>query len=135
MIVVFRLTPEQISNRMRDEIRHLRRIKQLNTGDKESSSPCSSGPSSPGNNAVGDYTTESMGSPSQSTKKDSPLFTFRQVGLICERLLREREQHLRREYDQVLTNKLAEQYDMFVKFTHDQIQKRFEAAAAPSYLS
>ena len=46
------------------------------------------------------------------------------MSLICERLVREREEALREEYDQVLTNKLAEQYDAFVKFTYDQIQRR-----------
>ena len=55
-----------------------------------------------------------------------------QVSLICERMLKERETEIREEYDRVLTLKLAEQYDAFVKFTHDQLQKRFEANAAPS---
>jgi len=65
-------------------------------------------------------------SPNQSLKdqNDKPLFNFKQVSLICERLVREREEALREEYDQVLTNKLAEQYDAFVKFTYDQIQRR-----------
>jgi hypothetical protein len=55
-----------------------------------------------------------------------------QVGLICERMLKERESQIREEYDRVLNTKLSEQYDAFVKFTYDQIQKRFEAAAVPS---
>ena len=38
--------------------------------------------------------------------------------------MREREEALREEYDQALTSKLAEQYDAFVKFTYDQIQRR-----------
>lgn len=62
-----------------------------------------------------------------STKKDlddKPIFTFKQVSLICERLVREREEAVREEYDKVLTTKLAEQYDAFVKFTYDQIQRR-----------
>jgi hypothetical protein len=50
-------------------------------------------------------------------------------------MLRERENELREMYEQALATKLAEQYDTFVKFTYDQIQKRFEATAAPSYLS
>lgn len=54
------------------------------------------------------------------------------MSLICERMLKERETEIREEYDRVLTLKLAEQYDAFVKFTHDQLQKRFEANAAPS---
>ena len=47
-------------------------------------------------------------------------------------MMKEREAEIREEYDRVLTLKLAEQYDAFVKFTHDQLQKRFEANAAPS---
>lgn len=47
-------------------------------------------------------------------------------------MLKERETEIREEYNRVLTLKLAEQYDAFVKFTHDQLQKRFEANAAPS---
>jgi hypothetical protein len=47
-------------------------------------------------------------------------------------MLKERETEIREEYDRVLTLKLAEQYDAFVKFTQDQLQKRFEANSAPS---
>jgi hypothetical protein len=47
-------------------------------------------------------------------------------------MLKERESQIREEYDRVLNTKLSEQYDTFVKFTYDQIQKRFEAAAVPS---
>ena len=77
-------------------------------------------------------------SPSSSSSSCSapnsltPVFTFKQVGLICERLLRDQENQIREEYDKVLETKLAEQYDTFVKFTYDQIQKRFEAGATPS---
>lgn len=48
--------------------------------------------------------------------------------MICERMLKEREEKLREQYDAVLNTKLAEQYDAFVKFTYDQIQRRYEAA-------
>lgn len=40
-------------------------------------------------------------------KMDVPLFSFRQINLICARLLREREEQLRGEYDGILTSKLA----------------------------
>lgn len=59
---------------------------------------------------------------------------FFQVQMICERMLKEREDALREQYDVVLNNKLAEQYDAFVKFTYDQIQKRFEATPSCEYL-
>lgn len=52
--------------------------------------------------------------------------------MICERMIRERESEIREEYDSVLSTKLAEQYDAFVKFTYDQIQKNYNAAAPPS---
>lgn len=64
--------------------------------------------------------------------KSLMIWNATQVGLICERMLKERESQIREEYDRVLNAKLSEQYDAFVKFTYDQIQKRFEAAAVPS---
>lgn len=51
-----------------------------------------------------------------------------QVQLICEQMMKEREEKLCEQYDAVLNTKLAEQYDAFVKFTYDQIQRRYEAA-------
>lgn len=84
---------------------------------------------------------ESSGSemgPESPRRPDSPqnlmrhgekaLFTFKQVQLICESMIKERENQLRERYESVLTTKLAEQYDAFVKFTYDQIQRRYEAA-------
>ena len=44
---------------------------------------------------------------SSPTRKEQPLFTLRQVGMICERLLKEREEKIREEYDDILTTKLA----------------------------
>ena len=40
-------------------------------------------------------------------KREAPLFTFKQVSLLCDRLLKEREDLIRAEYDKVLTSKLA----------------------------
>ncbi|CAM9153526.1 unnamed protein product [Lampetra fluviatilis] len=64
----------------------------------------------------------------------SPLLTLRQVALICERAVREREESLREEYEGVLTSKLSEQYDAFVKFNHDQMLRRYGERPA-SYVS
>ncbi|XP_054940639.1 LOW QUALITY PROTEIN: akirin-1-like [Physeter macrocephalus] len=59
-------------------------------------------------------------------KKDQPTFTLlRQVGIICERLLKDYEDKIREEYQQILNTKPAEQYESFVKFTHDQIMRRY----------
>lgn len=49
-------------------------------------------------------------------------------------MLKEREESLREQYDAVLNTKLAEQYDAFVKFTYDQIQRRYEAAPSCKFL-
>lgn len=76
----------------------------------------------------------SSGSLSPQSKKDQPLFTLRQVGIICERLIKEREEKIREEYEEILDTKLAEQYDTFVKFTHDQIMRRYGEQPA-SYVS
>lgn len=131
--VTSRLNMDQISVSIREEMKRLHRRKQLYGVEPGSNG----GPSSPESDAI-----DISGSPQpsashshQSSKPDKHLFTFRQVGMICERLLKEREETLRELYDEVLNTKLAEQYDTFVKFTYDQIQKRFDAAAAPSYLS
>lgn len=123
-----KLTSEEIAANIREEMRRLQRRKQLCFQGEGASS--SGGDSTP------------LGSPScpssqgllSPVRRDQPLFTFRQVGLICERMMKERESQIREEYDHVLSTKLAEQYDTFVKFTYDQIQKRFEGAT-PSYLS
>jgi len=65
---------------------------------------------------------------------DIPIFSMNQVNLICDRVLKEREQSIREQYDKILTQKLSEQYDAFVKFTHEQIQRRFENSQC-SYVS
>ncbi|KAF7395779.1 hypothetical protein HZH68_009829 [Vespula germanica] len=119
---------EKMAANIREEIRRLHRRKQLyfnpqiNNGDSSDMEGPSS-PSSPSACGSSSYT---------PSGKEKPLFTFRQVGLICERMLKEQETQIREEYDQILNMKLSEQYDAFVKFTYDQIQKRFESAAAPS---
>ena len=51
-----------------------------------------------------------IGTPSATSsplKKEQPLFTLRQVGMICERLLKEREEKVREEYEEILNTKLA----------------------------
>jgi uncharacterized protein (DUF885 family) len=69
------------------------------------------------------------------TKADKPIFTLKQMSMIAERMCAERVEQVRAEYDQILQQKLSEQYDAFVKFIDHQIQKRFNESMAPSYLS
>jgi hypothetical protein len=59
-------------------------------------------------------------------KNDLPLFTLEQVNSICEKLCKEREERVKEKYDLILSQKLNEQYDTFVRFTHDQLHKKFE---------
>ncbi|KAJ8943374.1 hypothetical protein NQ318_002607 [Aromia moschata] len=111
-----KLTPEYMAENIKAELKRMQRRKQLQYSMMENSDGSSSGG-------------ENSESPSRSEKA---LFTFKQVGLICERMLRERESEIREEYDSVLSAKLAEQYDAFVKFTYDQIHKNYSNSAAPS---
>lgn len=55
-----------------------------------------------------------------------PIFTLPQVTSLCDRLIKEREDELRQEYDNILSCKLAEQYEAFLKFSHDQLYSRFQ---------
>lgn len=69
-----------------------------------------------------------------SRGREQPLFTLSQVIMICERMLKEQESRIKEEYDKVLSCKLAEQYDSFVRFNQDQMRRRFGDNAA-SYVS
>jgi len=141
------LTMDHISISIRQEMKRMHRRKKLHynnykadsgsgSSDREGSrSPTNNGPPSPSNSDDTPASPTSLSLRRHHHCKDKQLFTFRQVGMICERLLKEREDSLRETYDELLNAKLVEQYDTFVKFTYDQIQKWFENSAAPSYLS
>ena len=43
----------------------------------------------------------------ESRTKEPAIFTLKQVKMIIERLWKEREQHIREEYEKVLSEKLA----------------------------
>lgn len=139
-------TSEQIAANIALELKRMQRRKQLQFGAGSSSNPPS--PGQPGaststSSTCMDNSPSSLHSQSTSSqffnalspnKKEAPLFTFRQVSLVCERMLKEREQQIKEEYDKVLTSKLAEQYESFLKFNHDQIQRRLTDRPA-SYFS
>lgn len=76
----------------------------------------------------------STGSMSPPRGKEQPTLTVKQVVLLCERLWKEREDKLREEYDQVLHERLTDQYDSFLKFTQDQIMRRYQQSSC-SYVS
>ncbi|XP_028835524.1 akirin-1 [Denticeps clupeoides] len=125
-----RLTPEQIFQNIRQEYSRYQRRRQLE-GAFNQSEACSS--------SEGQSPNPALASPSSppgtsSVRKDQPSFTLRQVGYLCERLLKDHEEKIREEYEQILNTKLAEQYESFVKFTQDQIMRRYGARPA-SYVS
>lgn len=64
------------------------------------------------------------------------MFTIAQTQTICEKIIKDREQRLREEYDRILQKQLAEQYEIFVKYTQDNISRLHNNSSAHlSYLS
>ncbi|KAH8302236.1 hypothetical protein KR044_004270 [Drosophila immigrans] len=124
-----KMSPDKMAENLCNEIKRLHKRKQLpitssaleRMQDSESSGS-EMGPESP-------LRPDSPPSHLMSRHhNEKALFTFKQVQLICEGIVKDREDQLRERYESVLTTKLAEQYDAFVKFTYDQIQRRYEAA-------
>ncbi|XP_049595350.1 akirin-2 isoform X2 [Syngnathus scovelli] len=125
-----RLSAEQILHSIKQEYKRIQKRKHLEAGGYQPSECCCSPESPPPSQSAMSVTSSGGASPS---RKEQPLFTLRQVGMICERLLKEREEKVREEYEETMTSKLAEQYDTFVKFTHDQLMRFGEQPA--SYVS
>lgn len=102
---------EQIASNLSLEIKRMQRRKQLQYPG------CPSPPNmSPPHESTSQSSLLDLPSGSSSTslfnalspnKKDIPIFTFRQVSMICERMLKDREDQVRQEYNSVLTCKLA----------------------------
>ncbi|KAG8588147.1 hypothetical protein GDO81_005888 [Engystomops pustulosus] len=120
------ISREQIFQNLRQEYTRYHRRRQLEGAFNQSEAGQSSEV----------QTSSSLTAPSSpgSMKKDQPSFSLRQVGILCERLLKDHEEKIREEYEQILNTKLEEQYESFVKFTHDQIMRRYGARPA-SYVS
>ncbi|XP_024241780.1 akirin-1 isoform X3 [Oncorhynchus tshawytscha] len=133
---------EQIFQNIRQEYSRYQRRRQLEGAFNQSEAACSStdapsstltAPSSPPG-ASQESAQEIRKLSSGASRKDQPSFTLRQVSYLCERLLKDHEEKIREEYEQILNTKLAEQYESFVKFTQDQIMRRYGARPA-SYVS
>uniref|UniRef100_A0A1L3N221 Akirin n=2 Tax=Culex pipiens TaxID=7175 RepID=A0A1L3N221_CULPI len=126
---VLHLTPEKLAQNITGEIKRLDRRKQLTFNHSERMQDSESSGSE-----IGPVSPRRPDSPPSMVKNlIRQLFTFKQVQMICERMLKEREDSLREQYEALLTTKVCEQYDAFVKFTYDQIERRYEAE--PSHLS
>lgn len=122
-----RLTPEQIFQNLRQEYTRYHRRRQLEGAFSQNEN---------GNSSEVQASTSltAPSSPGSVVKKDQPTFSLRQVGILCERLLKDHEDKIREEYEQILNTKLEEQYESFVKFTHDQIMRRY-GTRPTSYVS
>lgn len=122
--IALKLTSEQIVDNTRGESKKRRRNRQL----------CSDGCDKFDHSSSPDASSSSETSLMIPNCKDQSLFTYNQVVLICENVIKESENQIRHEYDRILNNKLAKQYDAFVKFANDQIHKCYKNRT-PSYLS
>lgn len=127
-----RLTPEQIFQNIRQEYSRYQRRRQLEGAFNQSEAAASTSSDLHGPNPA--LMAPSSPPGTSSVKKDQPSFTLRQVGFLCERLLKDHEEKIRQEYETILNTKLAEQYESFVKFTQDQIMRKYGTRPA-SYVS
>ena len=110
----FCLLPEQIAAQIGAELKRMQRRRQLQLPHASSSgSPTSSGSSSPihiqqdSQLAQSSLSSLSFFGALSPSKRDTPLFTFKQVSLVCDRMIKEREQQIREQYDKVLSCKLS----------------------------
>jgi len=141
-----KLTPAEIAENLRNEMKRLKKRRQFpaspsSMGGRSPPSSSSMGfplspssaPSSP--EPMVEAMEGTSAGPSTGGSKEKPIFTLKQMTMIAERMCKERVEQVRLEYDQILQQKLSEQYDAFVKFIDQQIQKRFSESQPASYLS
>ncbi|KAL4704007.1 hypothetical protein ACJJTC_018047 [Scirpophaga incertulas] len=122
-----KLTPERMAQEICDEIKRLQRRRQLRLASGAAAS-CSSSSGS-----EGDCSPPHRSTHNSQKVHNRALFTFKQVRMICERMLRDQEAALRVEYEHALSSKLAEQYEAFVRFNLDQVQRRPPPATCASF--
>lgn len=60
-----------------------------------------------GNSFTGSFPSLNINEVNSKSSKEQPMFTAKQVVMVCERLWKEREDKLREEYDQVLHERLS----------------------------
>ncbi|OAF66740.1 hypothetical protein A3Q56_05500 [Intoshia linei] len=59
---------------------------------------------------------------------------IKQAAICCNKILAERESELRREYDNILCERLSQQHSAFIQFTNDQVKRKYNKNP-PSYVS
>jgi hypothetical protein len=69
-----------------------------------------------------------------ASNDDIPMFTYAEATQICARRLREMDRSLRDQYEKLLTDKLVDQYDTFIRYTHDSVHKNQSKQASSNRL-
>jgi len=69
---------------------------------------------------------QQQGSESQQQQQPQQFFTAEEVKRILDRALKVQEDHLREQYDKVLTERLHEQFNRFAKFNEDLISRQMK---------
>ena len=111
------LTPEQIANNLRDEIKRLKRRRQFVGPSSPGSPGAHQDPASPGSapsspEPMMDMDQGAMmAAAGSSSRADNtkPIFTLKQMIMIADRMCAERVEQVRAEYDNILQQKLSEQ--------------------------
>lgn len=136
-----KVTTEQIAARISSEIKRLQHHRRRTHGSNSSSPPPTGSPPLSHRKEFASVSSlltaanlHTAGCSPPLHCRDTPVLSLRQVGLVCERMMKEREDQIREEYDKVLGDKLNEQYEAFLKFNHDQLHRKFGETAA-SYVS
>ncbi|CAO2580363.1 Akirin2 [Lemmus lemmus] len=92
---------DQILYNIKQEYKRMQKRRHLEASFQQTDPGCSS------DSQPHAFLISGPASPASPLKKEQPLFTLRQVGMICERLLKEREEKVREEYEEILNTKLA----------------------------
>ena len=118
------LTPEQIANNLRDEIKRLKKRRQIagpaSPGSPPSPSSAPASPSSPSSPEpmmemeAAACSSSSSSSTAGNGKPEKPIFTLKQMIMIADRMCEERVEQVRNEYDNILQQKLSEQVNTSV---------------------
>lgn len=99
-------------NRIKEEVRRLQRRHQVKLSTNET----------PEDETNGNLQTEQR---STGSKNPQYLLTLTQVNMICARLLKEREDLLREEYEQILSNKLNGKRNSFLHSISQSAKESF----------
>ncbi|CAF0735040.1 unnamed protein product [Didymodactylos carnosus] len=76
------------------------------------------------NNTSNSFSSITPFSTNATQADDLSIFTIRQTATMITRMLNDNEKLLKEQYEKLLNIKLNEQYDQFVRFTHDEVDKQ-----------